>query len=230
MATSETGAVQQRHQDGPRWDLVIFDHDGVIVDSEPLAARAMSEVLAQHGYSLSPHDVDRRYRGMSLARTRAAFERETGSVLPAQFEREYMQRSAAIKAAELQAVPGVVAVLDRLEAGGIAYCMASSSQRSTIASALAVVGLTERFAGRWWGADDVVRTKPAPDLFLLAAKQMGAEPGRCVVIEDTPIGVAAGRAAGMSVLGYCASIPSEALGEADAVFERMEMLPRLLGL
>lgn len=209
---------------------MIFDHDGVVVDSEPLAARAMAEVLHGYGFALSAQDVDMRYRGMSLARTRASLEHESGSVLPERFEHDYMRRAAEIKANELLPVPGVVVVLDRLEAAGVPYCMASSSQRATVAGALEVVGLADRFAGRWWGAEDVEQTKPAPDLFLLAAGHMGVPPSDCAVIEDTPIGVAAARAAGMFVLGYCASIAPAALSDADAVFDRMEALPHMLGI
>lgn len=228
MAGTETDGRTVRA--GGLWELVIFDHDGVVVDSEPLASRAMSEVLADYGFTLSPHDVDMRYRGFGLSRTRAAFERETGRLLPATFERDYIDRANQIKAHELKPVPGIIDVLDRLDEAGLRYCMASSSRREVVETALATVGLEPRFRDKWWGAEDVEATKPAPDLFLLAAHSMGVPPAECVVVEDTPVGVAAGLAAGMAVLGFCASTPKDALADAGYIFESMHELPTLLGL
>ena len=210
------------------WELVIFDNDGVVVDSEPLASVATSQVLTALGHRMTPDECDQAFRGISLPNTRRWVEQGSGRPLPADFEDRYLARVAELIRAQLRPVPGVVGVLDILDAAGLPYCMASSSRREVISLALRTTGLSERFAGRWWGADDVAEGKPAPDLFLLAAKSMGAQPQNCVVVEDSEAGTQAGRAAGMAVLGFAARTPPEDLSLADHIFTDMGQLPALL--
>jgi HAD superfamily hydrolase (TIGR01509 family) len=207
---------------------VIFDNDGVVVDSEPLASVATSQVLTALGHPMTPAECDSAFRGISLPTTRRLVEQSRGQPLPPDFEDRFLARVAELIASDLGPVPGVVAVLDLLDAAGQAYCMASSSRRQVISLALRTTGLAERFAGHWWGAEDVAAAKPAPDLFLLAARSMGARPGDCVVVEDSAAGVQAARSAGMTVLGFAARTPAEELHLADQIFTDMGQLPTLL--
>ena len=221
-----TGSVDRVYDRA--WELVIFDHDGVLVDSEPLASVATSQTLTALGHPMTPDQCDQAFRGISLPNTRRLVEQARGRALPADFEDRYLARVAELIASRLQPVPGIVAVLDILDAADMPYCMASSSRREVISLALRTTGLAARFAGRWWGADDVAEAKPAPDLFLLAAKSMGTPPGDCVVVEDSEAGVQAGRTAGMAVLGFAARTPAEELSRADRIFTDMAQLPALL--
>jgi HAD superfamily hydrolase (TIGR01509 family) len=212
----------------PPWQLVIFDNDGVVVDSEPLASVATSQVLTALGHPMTPAECDDAFRGISLPTTRRLVEEGSGRPLSPDFEDCYLARVAELIASDLRPVPGVVAVLDLLDAVGQPYCMASSSRRQVISLALRTTGLTEHFAGRWWGAEDVAAAKPAPDLFLLAATVMGARPEDCVVVEDSAAGAQAARAAGMTVLGFAARTPPRELHLADHIFTDMDQLPGLL--
>ena len=210
------------------WKLVIFDNDGVVVDSEPLASVATSQTLTALGHPMTPEECDQAFLGISLPTTRRLVEERSGRALAADFEDRYRARVAELIASQLRPVPGIGTVLDILDAAGLPYCMASSSGRQQISLSLRKTGLAERFAGRWWGADDVAAGKPSPDLFLLAARSMGARPEDCVVVEDSEAGVQAGCAAGMSVLGFAARTPPELLGRADRIFTDMAELPALL--
>lgn len=212
----------------PPWQLVIFDNDGVIVDSEPLASLAMSEVLTSFGVPTTPQDCDRTLKGRNLAATRSIIEASSGQRLPDDFESSYNTRLFALMSQHLQPVPGIEGVLDRLEVAGVPYCLASSGLRERIAFALTTAGLAGRFGDRWWGSEDVAHGKPAPDLFLLAARSMGFSPAACVVIEDAEVGVQAARAAGMAVFGFAARTPADSLALADHVFTDMAELPALL--
>jgi HAD superfamily hydrolase (TIGR01509 family) len=208
--------------------LVIFDNDGVIVDSEPLAETAMSDALDAAGYPMTPEECGEALRGTTLTESRRIIEERSGRPLPADFEAGYTTALFELIRTQLRPVPGVEAVLDDLDAAGVAYCVASSGRRERIRFALSKVGLLSRFGTHWWGAEDVVKGKPAPDLFLLAAEQMGTAPSDCVVIEDAEFGVQAARAAGMTVFGFAARTSPERLAGADYVFKDMAELPALL--
>jgi HAD superfamily hydrolase (TIGR01509 family) len=188
----------------------------------------MSETITAAGYPLSPAQCGEAFRGMTLAGTRQIVEQRSGRPLPATFEDDYTSRLFASFEEKLRPVPGIEAVLDLLDAAGTPYCLASSGRRERVRFALATVGLLGRFDDRWWGAEDVVVGKPAPDLFLLAAREMGAVPEGCVVVEDAEVGVQAARAAGMVVLGFAARTPAARLAGADCVFSDMAELPGLL--
>lgn len=210
-----------------RWDLVIFDNDGVVVDSEPLASLALSGTLAELGHQMSTDEIDEQLKGGTLARTRSVLEARFGP-LPAGFEDTYTQRLYELMAERLQPVPGIGRVLDRLDDAGMPYCIASSGRRERVLFALETAGLARHFASRYWGAEDAAHGKPAPDLFLAAASGMATAPGRCVVVEDSELGVQAAHAAGMTVFGFAARTPAERLAGADTVFKDMGELPALL--
>ena len=211
------------------FDLVIFDCDGVLVDSERLAIRLDAILLTQLGWPLSESEIVERFVG----RTEAAMKVE----IEAHLERDISAEWAAFAdaylrafAAELEPVDGVIEAVDTIRASGVATCVASSGNHAKIRRNLARTGLLERFEGRIFSADDVVAGKPAPDLFLHAASVMGVEPARCAVVEDSRHGVAAARAAGMQAFAYAGGVtPAAALrGPATIVFDDMRALEGLL--
>lgn len=207
--------------------LVIFDNDGVLVDSERLANTILAELLTEAGLPYTLDEAVRDFMGGSPALMRRLAEEKLGGPLPADLEDRYHQRLFE-GFASLRAVAGVGAVLDRLDAAGTAYCLASSGTHRRIRTALTAVGFHDRFEGRIFSAEDVGHGKPAPDLFLHAAATMGVAPADCVVVEDSPLGVEAANAAGMRVFGFAAMTPAERLGGATAVFHDMTALPVLL--
>jgi HAD superfamily hydrolase (TIGR01509 family) len=185
-------------------DAVIFDCDGVLVDSEVLAAPILAETLTQLGLPTTAQDVDRDFKGRSWEHGLDVIRARRGGAEPWPELRERYR--AALFAAfdeRLQAVSGVVEALDALDAAGVPRCVASSGDRERIRRGLSAAGLVVRFPDATiFSADDVARGKPAPDLFLHAAEQMGFVPATTAVVEDSPAGVQAGVAAGMRVLGF----------------------------
>jgi HAD superfamily hydrolase (TIGR01509 family) len=206
-------------------ELVIFDNDGVVVDSELLANAVLAELLTELGHPTTVDDSLRDYLGGTIAGVREAVLADAGRALPPDFEASYHERLFAAYAGRLRPVEGVRAVLDSLETP---YCLASSGTLERIVLSLTVTEMHGYFAGRVFSAEQVARGKPAPDLFLHAASSMSVPPARCVVIEDSANGVQAARAAGMKVLGYSALTPVGRLGGADATFSAMHELPALL--
>jgi HAD superfamily hydrolase (TIGR01509 family) len=207
--------------------LVIFDNDGVLVDSERLANGILAELLTEAGLPYTLDEAVRDYMGGSMVSMRQKAEAMLGSALPADLEDRYHQQLFE-GFAHLQPVPGVEEVLDRLDADGTAYCLASSGTHRRIHTALTTVGFWDRFEGRTFSSEDVEHGKPAPDLFLHAASTMGVKPDDCVVVEDSPLGVEAANAAGMRVLGFAAMTDPAKLSTATAVFTTMDELPELL--
>jgi HAD superfamily hydrolase (TIGR01509 family) len=212
-----------------RFDLVIFDCDGVLVDSERLSIRLDAVLLERLGWPMSESEIVERFVGRTDAAIRTEIEahlgRDVGPELEA-FSVEYVR----VFATELRPVDGVAAAVDAIQAAGYATCVASSGDEEKIRRNLATTGLLDRFDGRIFSADDVTHGKPAPDLFLHAAATMGVAPARCAVVEDSRHGVAAARAAGMSVFGYAGGVtPAAALeGPTTVVFQDMGDLGRLL--
>ena len=211
------------------YDLVIFDNDGVLVDSERLANTVLAGLLTEHGMPCTLADSVRDFLGGTLARVHATYQERTGRTLPADFDTRYYAEVFAGFRAGLEPVPGVVAALDALRDAGMDCCVASSGTHERIRLAHEHAGLDNRFAGRVFSADDVAHGKPAPDLFLHAAASLGVPPRRCAVIEDSPLGVTAAVAAGMTVYGFAAVTPAERLAGAHVVFNDMRALPALLG-
>jgi len=210
--------------------LVIFDCDGVLVDSEPITNSVFAQMLGDLGISLTLQDMYERFVGQSTARCCELIAAMLGRPVPPGFVAEYRARSDAALASQLQTVPGIEATLDTLDRMGVRYCVASNGTHEKMRTTLATTGLLARLEGRLFGITDVAHGKPAPDLFLLAAARYEVAPSNCVVIEDTPTGVTAGVAAGMPVYGYCALTPERRLVEAGAQvsFTDMRTLPELL--
>jgi HAD superfamily hydrolase (TIGR01509 family) len=210
-----------------QFDLVIFDCDGVLVDSERLAVKVDVRVFAQLGLTVTEEDVIARFVGRSDDDIRTELEAELGRSLADDWVEEFEPLYREAYAAELQPVDGVVEALDRIAA---ATCVASSGRHEKMRFTLGLTGLYGRFAGRLFSVTEVARGKPAPDLFLHAARRMGVEPGRCAVVEDSRWGVEAARAAEMSAFGYAGGLtPAERLeGPRTIVFDDMRELPGLL--
>ena len=204
--------------------LVILDCDGVLVDSEPISNRILAERLTAIGLPTTTEESIREYMGRSWATCAALIEQRLGRPLPDGFADGYHEELYAALRRELRPVPGIVPALDAISAP---TCVASSGAHEKIRTSLDTTGLLARFEGRIFSATEVEHGKPAPDLFLHAAAAMGHAPADCVVVEDAPAGVAAGRAAGMTVLGYSALTPPAEL-EGATVFRSMEELPALL--
>jgi HAD superfamily hydrolase (TIGR01509 family) len=212
-----------------RFDLVIFDNDGVLVDSEPLANRYLSELLGEYGLDVGWHDCVERDLGSTLTRVRELVEAELGGPIPADFEERYRSTVYPLLAEQVEAVPGVAAVLDDLDQAGVSTCVASSGLHQRIRVTLTRVGLIDRFGDRLFSAEDVGVGKPAPDLFLHAAASVGVEPERCAVVEDAPAGIQAAAAAGMVSFGYTGLTPERYLADATGgTFSHMRQLSDLL--
>jgi HAD superfamily hydrolase (TIGR01509 family) len=207
--------------------LVIFDCDGVLVDSERLCHEALRQTLADVGVELTLEQAFAHFMGTSEPVLLGIVERLLGAPPPADFIERFVARSFDAFRDELQAVDGVHDVIRALAAP---YCVASNGPKQKMRFTLGHTGLLPHFEDRLFSAEDVTRPKPAPDLFLHAARTMGAEPADCIVIEDSPTGVKAARAAGMRVLGYAAMTPEERLRDAGAetLFRHMNQLPALL--
>jgi HAD superfamily hydrolase (TIGR01509 family) len=211
----------------PPISLVIFDCDGVLVDTERIAVRIDVIVLAELGWPMTEAEVVERFMGRSDEEMTAEIEAHLGRRLPASWEAPFRHLYRQAFEAELEPVASVVEALDAI---AIPTCVASSGTHEKIRFTLGLTGLYERFAGRIFSVGDVARGKPAPDLFLHAAGRMGVPPAQCAVVEDSRYGVEAARAAGMRAFGYAGGLaPKGALaGPQTIVFEDMRDLPGLL--
>lgn len=214
-------------------DLVIFDCDGVLVDSEVISCRAHAATLARHGYAITADQVLDRFLGVSDREARLTIEAELGRRLPDDFEAQVKQATLQFYAGDLQAIAYVG---EAIAAIGLPKCVASSGTPEKIHHGLTCTGLYDRLAPHIFSATQVERGKPAPDLFLFAAGRMQASPERCLVIEDSVPGVTGARAAGMTVLGFhggshCRPGHAETLRAAGAalIFDDMRQLPGLIG-
>jgi HAD superfamily hydrolase (TIGR01509 family) len=208
-------------------ELVIFDCDGVLIDSERVGIKVDVAVLSELGWPLSEAEVIERFVGRPDRENRRAIEAHLGRALPDGWAEAVDERYREAFAAELTPVDGVLEALDRIT---LPSCVASSGTHEHLRYTLSLTGLYERFAGRIFSADDVARGKPAPDLFLHAARQMGADPAECVVVEDSRPGVEAARAAGMRALAFAGGVSSaeRLAGPNTIVFDDMHELPGLL--
>ncbi|WP_405750908.1 HAD family hydrolase [Streptomyces sp. NBC_01411] len=208
-------------------DLVIFDCDGVLVDSERICIKVDAMIMADLGCDFTEAEIIERFVGSSTEVYTAAVEERLGRRMEKDWQLRYEHLYEAAFAAELTAVDGIAEVLDGLTTP---RCVASNGDHDGIRRNLETVALTDHFKGCVFSADDVPRGKPAPDLFLYAARSMGADPVRCVVIEDSAYGVQAARAAGMRSFGYCGGLTpaSRLAGPGTVVFDDMRGLPELL--
>jgi len=207
--------------------LVIFDCDGVLVDSERITVRIDVAVLAQLGWALTEDEVLERFLGRTDEYMATQIEAHLGRPLAANWDEPFQRLYREAFEADLKPVPGILEALDEIV---LPTCVASSGTHERMRYTLGLTGLYRRFAGRIFGAGDVVRGKPAPDLFLHAADRMGVEPQNCAVVEDSRYGVEAARAAGMRAFGYAGGMtPASRLeGPGTVVFDDMRELPELL--
>jgi HAD superfamily hydrolase (TIGR01509 family) len=206
--------------------FVIFDCDGVLVDTEPTSNRVLAELLTEAGLPTTLEDCMRDYRGRSMAAVLDDAARRHGGPLPFDVAGRYYAEVEAIFADELEPVPGVVGALGRIS---LPTCVASSGPHHKMRVTLRAAGLWDRFAGRIFSASEVAAGKPAPDLFLHAARRMGFDPARTAVVEDSLPGVQAAVAAGMRALAFARHTdPAELARAGGEPFADMAELPALL--
>jgi HAD superfamily hydrolase (TIGR01509 family) len=210
------------------FELVIFDCDGVLVDSELITNRVFARMLNEIGLVFTLDDMFERFVGHSTPRCLEMIAEMLGHAVPAGFLEDYRSKCKIALQTELKAVSGIVNVLDSIE---LPYCVASSGDHDKMRMTLGITGLLPRFEGKLFSVPEVARSKPAPDVFLYAAGKFGIAPEACVVVEDSPIGVAAAVAAGMTVCGYAALMPASRLRAAGAhhIVTDMAHLPALIG-
>ncbi len=209
-----------------RTELVIFDCDGVLVDSEALGNRVLVEFVAEFGLALELEEAILLFKGCKMADCVAVIEQRLGKKTPQDFVNQLRVRTAEAFERELRPVDGIETALDKIN---LPICVASSGPLEKIKLALRVTNLLPRFEGRIFSSYEIASWKPAPDLFLYAAKKMGVQALSCTVVEDSVLGVRAGIAAGMRVLGYIDQSETtlfEAFGAR--VFHSMYQLPSLL--
>jgi HAD superfamily hydrolase (TIGR01509 family) len=216
-----------------KFDLIIFDCDGVLVDSEVISCRVHAEVLTRYGYPITAEQVRQRFLGRSAYDATVEIERELGRPLAETYDLERQTTLLAALADTVEAIPHLPEALEIIDAR---ICVASSAAHEKIFTTLSRVGLYARFAPNIFSGTQVRFGKPAPDLFLFAATRMQASPERCLVIEDSVPGVTGALAAGMGVLGFhggshCGPGDAEALRAAGAAvtFDDMRQLPGLIG-
>jgi len=218
---------------GSNVELVIFDCDGVLVDSEVISCRAHAETLTRHGYPITSEQVLTRFLGVSDREARQAIETELGHKLPDDFEQQVKTATLRSYADDLRLIPNIDTAIAGID---LPKCVASSGTPEKIRHGLTCAGLYDLLAPHIFSASQVKRGKPAPDLFLFAAGQMRASPERCVVIEDSIPGITGALAAGMTVLGFYGGSHCR-LGYADTLraagaaltFDDMRQLPGLIG-
>ncbi|MFZ6876208.1 HAD family hydrolase [Undibacterium sp. Di27W] len=209
------------------YQLIIFDCDGVLVDSERITNEVFVKMLNELGLPLKLEDMFEQFVGHSMEQCMAKIADMLGHQPPENFLAEYRVRTRAVLESKLVVVPGIPEALAQLK---LPYCVASSGDHEKMRTTLGVTGLWPQFEGRIFSVSDVKAPKPAPDVFLHAAATMGFAPEDCVVVEDTPTGVRAAVAAGMTVLAYAALTPAQRLREAGAhiIFDNMLDLPVLI--
>lgn len=210
------------------WEAIIFDCDGVLVDSEPISNRVFHKHLTAIGLQMSIEETMDTFVGRSMASCVEIIEARLGSPVPEGFLARLDAETLAALADAVEAVPGIEAALDAITC---TTAVASSGSHDKMRVTLMRTGLRSRFSGRIFSATDaeVARGKPHPDLFLYAARRLGVDPARCAVIEDSLPGVEAAVAAGMRAFGFAARAPSPRLAAAGAVvFDDMHRLPDLL--
>ncbi len=217
-----------------RFDCVIFDCDGVLVDSEPIVNRVLNQMLNELGIEISLEDSTRLFLGRAVREELDMIARMRGAPLPENWLSTWLARRNAVLEEEVAAVAHVREAIRAVAATGMPVCVASGADRIKVKLQLTKTGLVELFQQdereHIFSATEVARSKPAPDVYLLAARTMGVEPARCAVVEDSPTGVTAGVAAGMTVFGYAERNDAALLREAGArtIFTDMRDLPELV--
>jgi len=213
-----------------RFDLVAFDCDGVLVDSEPITCGVLADMLNELGWKISVEETIRTFVGRLVRDELPMIEARVGKPVQLDFYEEFVARRNVMLEQAITPVRNVLQTVQALAAKEMPFCVASGADRAKMRITLGKTGLLPWFEGKLFSGMEVPRTKPAPDVYLLAAKTMGVEPKRCVVIEDTPTGIAAGVAAGMTVFGYAERMDAQLLRDAGAIeiFTDMAQLPELV--
>lgn len=199
-----------------KFDLVIFDCDGVVVDSEVITTQVLIEMTAELGLIFDEGKVFKTFIGRSNKSCEEALEKELGYRPPEDFFQDFHNRVFARYETDLKEVKGIRALLEHLQKIEIPYCLASSGDFAKIRKGLSTCDLLDYFEGRIYSAQEVKQGKPAPDLFLYAANSMNTPPDNCLVIEDSKPGVLAGKTARMDVIGFAERSCSKTLEEAGA--------------
>lgn len=215
-----------------RPDAVVFDCDGVLVDSEPITCGVLADMLVELGLDFDLDRTIKTFMGKSVKDEMIAIEAMIGRPLESDWHPQFCRRRDEALAVKVKEVPGVRAVVQRLAELGLPFAVASGADRAKMRLTLGTCGLLPYFSAQMFGSDMVPRPKPAPDVYLLAMKSLGVDPKRTVVIEDTPTGTRAGVAAGAVVYGLTTLNTPATLMEAGAslTFEHMDQLPELLKL
>jgi HAD superfamily hydrolase (TIGR01509 family) len=210
--------------------LVIFDCDGVLIDSEPIASREVASAMTDLGWQMNADEAAAQFLGMSFTDMIPIIAARTGAPLPADWEQQFLKGFLARIAREGTAIPGALEAIDAIEAMGLPWRVASNSRHEEMAVKFQTIGFSHRVTGRLHSYTDVPRAKPAPDLYLAAAAAQGVAPGECVVIEDSPTGARAAIAAGMDCLGFDPHGDGALLAAVGAApFTAMADLPALIG-
>ena len=211
---------------------VLFDCDGVLVDSEPLMSVVFACMLTEIGLPYTPADTIRTFMGRSMVSCMQIVEAQLGHAAPEDFLQQVDRRAYDAFEQSLEAVPGVETLLDLLDVHGVPYAVASSGSHDKMQKTLGITGLLPRLVGRITSATEVALGKPSPDVFLLAARRLGVPADECLVVEDSLLGIAAARAASMRVIGYAAITDADAMRAAGAthVVRSMDEIPPLLAL
>ncbi len=215
---------------GP-FDLVIFDCDGVLADTETLDNQVVSVLLEEAGYTIALEEVAARASGLTDDAMLTLVEKELGHPLPEGIRDRRESMLLETFRESLTPTPGLQEAVRQLSAKNVTLCVASNGRLEKVAAILDIICLADQFGGRIFSADMVARAKPCPDLFLYAAQQLRTAPSRCVVVEDSRVGVQAGLAAGMRVLGFCPNGDVQDLKDFGIeTFRHMDALLSLLGL
>jgi len=218
-----------------RFDCVIFDCDGVLVDSEPIVHRVLNRVLNELGIDITLEESMKWFLGRAVRDELGNIEARLGKPLPRNFLSEWFVRRDAALIEELEAVPHIRQAIEAIKARGLPVCVASCADRVKVKLQLKHTDLIGLFTDddareHIFSATEVEHSKPAPDVYLLAARTMGVDPARCAVVEDSPTGATAGVAAGMTVFGYTARTDADALRAVGVrvTFDDMRDLPELV--
>lgn len=219
-----------------KFEAILFDCDGVLVDSEPLTNGVLRDMLEERGWTLSPEECMRLFIGKTVRSEAARIEAHTGKPFTEEWLQQFYARRNVRLQAELVAIPNAVAAVAAVhEALGGRIACASGADRHKVEMQLVQVGLASYFEDRVFSGHEMPQSKPAPDVYLAAARAVGVAPARCLVVEDTVTGVTAGVAAGATVVGYVptqgAPSTAEMLRAAGAthILADMGLLPALLG-
>ena len=203
--------------------LVIFDCDGVLVDSEKLANNVLAEMLATYGHKISGDESKDRFRGFEFAKCLEILEQETGIRLPESFEADFRLRMSSVFREQLQPVEGALQLVESMQ---VPFCVASSGPRKKIEENLRTTNLYPHFVDKIFSAYEVKSWKPDPGLFLAAASHFGVAPKDCFVVEDSFVGVSAGIAANMTVLGLSAAEGDKSVAAAHKTFASLDEIQK----